>query len=155
MTPGGKELVARFRAADLSAQRDLDAFLREAGDPDLEVMIKLLEILSARGAEKDFPRHRARCAAFDALVTRAPDKSLFVPMVHALKAGDPTLRTTLMALLPQVNQVGEHKELCQLLRANEPPVRQARFGRFEHGLRYFAESVDRRIGLSSTVEEAR
>ncbi|HEY8210426.1 MAG TPA: PilT/PilU family type 4a pilus ATPase, partial [Myxococcaceae bacterium] len=124
MPPSSKELVATFRTADLTAPRDLEAFVKDAGEPGLEVMVKLLEVLSARGAEKDFPKHRARCAAFDKLVTRAPDKALFLPMVQALKAGDPTLRTTLMALLPAVNQVTEHPQLCQLLRSNDASVRQ-------------------------------
>jgi len=119
-----KELVASFRTADLSAPRDLEAFLREAGDPAPEVMLKLLEAVSARGAEKDFPRHRARCAAFERLVGRVPDKALFVPMVNALKGGDATLRTTLMALIPAVNHVGKHEELCQLLRSGDATVRQ-------------------------------
>lgn len=124
MPLSSKELVASFRTADLSAPRDLEAFLREAGDPAPEVMLKLLDAVCARGAEKDFPRHRARCAAFERLVTRAPDKALFVPMVNALKGGDATLRATLMALLPAVNHVGKHEELCQLLRSGDAGVRQ-------------------------------
>jgi len=121
---GSKELVASFRTADLSTPRELEAFLREAGDPAPEVMLELLKAVSARGAEKDFPRHRARCAAFEKLVGRVPDKSLFVPMVNALKGGDATLRTTLMALIPAVNHVGKHEELCQLLRSGDATVRQ-------------------------------
>ncbi|HVE84961.1 MAG TPA: PilT/PilU family type 4a pilus ATPase, partial [Myxococcales bacterium] len=75
-------------------------------------------------AEKDYPRHRARCFAFTRLVTRAPRPELFVPMVQALKVGDATLRSALAALLPVVNQVSEHGALCDLLRAGEAPVRQ-------------------------------
>ncbi|HVE87407.1 MAG TPA: hypothetical protein VND93_31335, partial [Myxococcales bacterium] len=69
MTLSGKELVAQFRTANLGDPQDRDAFLQEAADPDLEDLLKLLEVLSARGAEKDYPRHRARCFAFTRLVT--------------------------------------------------------------------------------------
>ena len=53
--------------------------------------------------------------AFAYIADRTIDASLFVPYARALRANDPQLRALLVALLPRVNNVQGHVELCRLL----------------------------------------
>jgi twitching motility protein PilT len=119
-----KDLPRYFRAATWAAPEEIEAFVREVAEAPAAELAKLLPLLLDRSLMQTPQQHRARVMAFAALVERHLSEELFVPFVRALKVADPALRATLVALLPKVNSVPAHPELCSLLGAPEPLVRQ-------------------------------
>src|SRR5207253_2609448 len=118
----GKDLLGQFKAAAWNGPEEVEAFLSAAEAPAPQELLKLLEVLA--GKAPDAQAHRTRLGAFARLVEKNPDKSLFVPFVRALKAGDAALRTTLVALLARVNSPTEHGELVAHLRSPDAAFRQ-------------------------------
>ncbi len=107
--------IAKFKASKWATPAEVEAFVLECGKADADTILKLLELLTAKGASGDPPLHKRRCTVFSLTVQQALSPELFVPFVKALKTADPTLRITLAALVPKVNNVAEHGELPALL----------------------------------------
>jgi len=117
-------LIAKFKAGKWATPAEVEAFVLEAGPVDGQTVLKILELLTAKDAATDVMMHRRRCMVFSLLVKQAPaDQSLFVPFLKALKGGDAALRSTLMGLIPKVNNIAEHGELCGLLNAQDTQLR--------------------------------
>jgi twitching motility protein PilT len=119
----GREVVGHFRSGAWKSPEEIDAFLAGVDDIQPPDVLKLLEMLGSRGGASDGVQ-RMRCLAFARLVEKAPDRSLFVPFVKALKTSDPQVRAVLAPLLVRVNSVSDHAALCALLRSAEAPLRQ-------------------------------
>ncbi len=115
--------IAKFKASKWATPAEVEAFVLECGKADAETILKLLELLTAKGATGDPPLHKRRCTVFSLLVQQALSPELFVPLVKALKTADPTLRITLAALIPKVNNVAEHGELPPLLATPDSQLR--------------------------------
>jgi len=117
----GKDLLNQFKAASWKAPDDVEEFVAAAEAPQTAELLKLLDIVS--GKAPDAGVQRSRLVVFARLIDKNPDKALFAPFVKALKSADPTLRTTLAALLPKVNSATEHAALVDYLRSTDAALR--------------------------------
>lgn len=118
------DLVKAFRAASFASEADADAFATRAGACPPAEVAKLLPIVLELAARS--PReHRHRAAAFAAIVRASAGPELFTPLVRGLKQSDPALRELLVELLPLVNDVSAHSEVCDLLASPDPHLRAA------------------------------
>ncbi len=124
MPPPDRDLVRFFKSArwDDAALADL---VREVGAVSASELRAVLPLLTDRTLMNDTAAHRRRCAAFAALLQACPDPSLFVPMVRAIRSGEPTLRAALVPVVPRVHHADAHDELCQLLTVTDVEVRRA------------------------------
>jgi len=117
------EAIAKFKASKWSTPAEVEAFVLECGKAEVETILKLLEVLTAKGATSDPPLHKRRCTVFSLVVQQALSPDLFVSFVKALKTADSTLRITLAGLIPKVNKVAEHGELPPLLATQDAQLR--------------------------------
>ncbi len=120
-----RDLVRIFKAARWDDAEALEAFARETSPATPGELRAVLPLLVDRSYVADLNAHRRRCAAFARLVDDAPDPQLFVPLTRALRAADAVLRPAIVLLLPKVNHVEAHDELCQCLAAPDVEVRRA------------------------------
>ncbi len=120
-----RDLPRHFKAARWEDQAAVDAFAREVSPASAPELRAVLALLVDRAAGADGNVQRRRCAAFVALVEAAPDPQLFVPLVRALRQADAPLRAACVQLLPRVNQVEAHGELCALLASPDADTRKA------------------------------
>ena len=122
----GREALRIFRAAAWNSEAEIAAFadaaVRDVAPGDLA---KWIAILIEPGAAVDPMAGYKRLRAFAAVAERVGDASLFVPYARALRTADPRLREVLVALLPRVNSVSGHIELCRLLGSPDPDHRSA------------------------------
>ncbi|MBX3227179.1 MAG: PilT/PilU family type 4a pilus ATPase [Labilithrix sp.] len=120
-----KELHTGFSAATWGSEAERAAFVEEAGAQPVAEIQKLLATMLDPAALMDMRRHESRIVAFSAIVTQSATPELFSPFVRALRPADSRLRAALVALVPRVNNIQRHGELCALLGAPEPEVRRA------------------------------
>ena len=120
----GKELLKHFKAGAWGGTQAVEAFAAEAGVIGPEDLLRVLALLGSRGLPGDTNAHKLRHVAFARLAERSPHKDLFVPYVRALKTADSQLASVLAPLIPKVNNVAGHAELCALLKAPEAHVRR-------------------------------
>ena len=120
-----RDLQRHFKPARWDDQAAIDAFAREVSPASAAELRAVLALLVDRAASADGSVQRRRCAAFIALVEAAPDPQLFVPLVRALRQADAPLRATCVQLLPRVNHVEAHGELCGLLASADLDTRKA------------------------------
>ncbi|MDX2015386.1 MAG: PilT/PilU family type 4a pilus ATPase [Myxococcaceae bacterium] len=116
------DLVTRFVDLRADPPAHLEAFLREAGAPSSGQLRRLLEHLTS--SPGDAGQVKTQCQAVERLVRRSPDRSLFIPLVAALRSGDPHVRGMAATLLPLVDSPGDHRQLALLLRSPDGQVRQ-------------------------------
>ena len=117
------ELTTLFKTAPWKTQEAVDSFVAQSVGLQAVDLVRVLEILDNKALRADAQAHRMRILAFSKLVEKAADKALFVPLVRALKSGDPALRAAITQLLPAVNSVTDHAELCALLRSSDAQLR--------------------------------
>jgi twitching motility protein PilT len=121
-----RELLNAFTAPTFAAETDERAWAAEARQLKAAEALKLLEIASNRAlAQKEPGRHAKRLKLLALASEGWSDKSLFLPLVRALRTADVPLRNVLSEVLPRVNNVEAHTELVALLRAPEPALRAA------------------------------
>ncbi len=94
-------------------------------DVDVNDLAAMIDLLVSRAVIADIDRQPVRRAVMHALVLRQPNEALFKPMVKALRAAMPDVRTLLVELIARVNNPAEHVELVELMRAPEPEIRAA------------------------------
>ncbi len=119
-----KDVRKVFKEADWRSKQEIEAFVAEAGLLPAAELAKFIGMLADRALVADNSRHRNRCFAFLKLAEQSKDPGLFVPYARALKTADQALRTVLVALLPRVNNVTAHAELCEVLGSPDEQVRQ-------------------------------
>ncbi len=122
MTPA--EIISSFKSSNFDIPADANRFLTAAGQLDAPTLVKLLEVLTARGATANAAVYHRRCAVFGALAAKTLDINLFVPYVRALKGADFTLKQTLSELIPKVPQPAQFGELAALLNQADANLRQ-------------------------------
>lgn len=137
-----KDVLKAFKRAAWEAE-ELQAFIYLLADarPTPRTLVQMLEVLCNKRYAADGLAHRKRCRVFAAVVDRARDKSLFAPFVAALRDGDADVRAILVKALPGVNNVEEHKRLCELL------------GHRDHGVRRAAATVLKEVGGRTVLRE--
>src|SRR5713226_9635982 len=116
-------MIAQFKSSKWATPAEVEAFVLQCGKADLQSILKLLELLAAKGAASDLALHKRRCTVFSLVVQQALGPELFLPFVKALKTADPLLRACLATLIPKVNNISEHAELCGLLVTPDAPLR--------------------------------
>jgi twitching motility protein PilT len=125
MASPDRDLLRAFKAARWDDTAVLEAFVHEVSPVSAAELRGALAMLLDRTLAADGNAQRRRCAAFAALVEVSPDPGLFVPVVRGLKSADAVARATLVAVLPKINQVESHDELCDTLASTDPEVRKA------------------------------
>jgi twitching motility protein PilT len=120
-----KELLRRFKAAGWPGPAQVHALLGEVAAPTRDDVERLLSVLTSKGLPGDSRDQTNRLFVFRTLAEKVIDKALFVPYVRALRGGDPQLAAVLVPLLPKVNNVEGHAELCGLLRETDPSLRRS------------------------------
>ncbi|MBI2373920.1 MAG: PilT/PilU family type 4a pilus ATPase [Deltaproteobacteria bacterium] len=122
------DLVRSMKEDEWNQPAQVDRFLTLAVQSEVTPadVLRVLEVLLTKTPETAGLKNR--CAAFARLVERAPDPSLFVSFVKAMKVNDGVVRLVLSSLLPKVNDVGHHAELCALLKVNDVALRRAAAG---------------------------
>jgi twitching motility protein PilT len=120
-----KELLGRIKEAPWQVEAEIDVLIIDFAAPLTAAdVLALLDVVGNRWLAADAPRHAMRCLAFGKLAAGVADKRLFMPYVRLLKTADPVLRETIANLLPLVNSVTEHDQLCALLAEADAAVRQ-------------------------------
>lgn len=120
-----KQLRRAFKEASWLSKAEIQEFVVAAGRVPSAELAKLLSMLVDRGAAADNTRHRNRCFAYLKLAEQNTDPQLFVPYAKALRTGDQSVRTVMSVLLPRVNHVSAHGELCEVLGSPDETVREA------------------------------
>ncbi len=118
------ELLQTFRDADWSDAEAFERLLAGLPPADTPQLLKLLDVLGNRWSGSEPQKQERRCLVFARLAEQVLDRDLFLPYVKALRIPDPHLRSTLSSLLPLVNNLRDHPELCELLRSDDADLRQ-------------------------------
>jgi twitching motility protein PilT len=120
-----KDVRRIFKDAEWRSKVEIDEFVGGVGVLPGPELLKLLALLTDRGLVADNTRHRNRCYVFLKLAEGVKDQQLFSHYAKALKTADQALRTVLVALLPRVNNVSAHGDLCDLLASSDEATRQS------------------------------
>ncbi len=121
-----KDVQRVFRAGAWTTPQEIEAFVQEAGPLPASELVKLVAVLLDRAVSSPAPQaHASRCLAFARLAEVSGDPEVFRLGVKGLRTADATTATMLVALLPKINQVSAHAELCQLLGVPDEGVRRA------------------------------
>ena len=119
-----QSVLEEFRAARWSSRDELAGFVQAAGRLPHTEVIALLGVVRESTSLAQGPIHKNRCSAFGAIAKGSAHPGLFLPMVDALGSADAILRRVLLGLLPLVNDVTHHSELCDLLDHPDPEFRR-------------------------------
>jgi twitching motility protein PilT len=120
-----KELLRRFKAAGWPGPAQVHAFLAEVQAVSRDDVERMLSTLVSKGLPGDSRDQTNRLFVFRSLAEKVVDKGLFVPYVRALRNADAQVSAILVPLLPKVNNVEGHAELCAVLRESDASVRRA------------------------------
>ena len=121
----GTDIHKTFRAAPWASQDDITDFLDQLGKQPAGEVLKVLGLLLDRGSRAEPAQHRLRCTVFGGLVERSACEDLFLPLVRSLDKADQVLRNVLVQIIPKVNCVTAHVDLCRVLASPDPDVRSA------------------------------
>ena len=119
-----KELVRRFRAAGWPGPTQVHALLAEAPPLARDDIERLLSVVVSKGLPGDSRDQTNRCFVFRTLAERVIDKALFLPYVRALRGADGQILSLLGPLIPRVNSIEGHAELCSLLKESDGTLRR-------------------------------
>lgn len=111
-----KELPKRFRAAGWPSPTQVHALLGEVTEIERDDIERMLSVLVSKGLPGDSRDQTNRCFVFRTLAERITDKSLFLSYVRALRGSDGQIQTLLAPLIPRVNSVEGHAELCSSIK---------------------------------------
>jgi twitching motility protein PilT len=120
-----KDVRKVFKELPFAGKEEIEAWVQAVLPVPAPELVKLLAILTDKGLAADNGKHRARCYAFLKIAENVRDPQLFAHYARALRAADAALRSLLVALLPRVNNVSAHGELCELLGVSDEVTRQA------------------------------
>jgi twitching motility protein PilT len=119
-----KELLRRFRAAGWPGPTQVHALLGEAPAVARDDIERLLGVLTGKGLPGDSRDQTNRCFVFRTLAEKVIDKALFLPYVRALRGADGQILSLLGPLIPRVNSIEGHVELCSLLKEPDGTLRR-------------------------------
>ena len=123
-----KELLRRFRAAGWPGPTQVHALLAEVPPLARDDIERLLGVLVSKGLPGDARDQTNRCFVFRTLAERVIDKALFLPYVRALRGADGQILSLLGPLIPRVNSIEGHAELCSLLKEPDGTLRRGAAG---------------------------
>jgi twitching motility protein PilT len=119
-----KELLRRFRAAGWPSPTQVHALLGEVPPLARDDIERLLGVVVSKGLPGDSRDQTNRCFVFRTLAERVIDKALFLPYVRALRSADGQILSLLGPLIPRVNNIEGHAELCSLLKESDATLRR-------------------------------
>jgi twitching motility protein PilT len=119
-----KELLKRFRAAGWPSPTQVHALLGEVTEIERDDIERMLSVLVSKGLPGDSRDQTNRCFVFRTLAERITDKALFLSYVRALRGSDGQIQALLAPLIPRVNSVEGHTELCSLLKESDGGLRR-------------------------------
>jgi twitching motility protein PilT len=120
-----KELLRRFKAAGWPSPAQVHALLAEIPPLTRDDIERLLSILVSKGLPGDARDQANRLLIFRTLAEKVADKGLFIPYARTLRCGDQQLNAVLVALLPKVNNIEGHADLCAVMRETDASLRRA------------------------------
>jgi twitching motility protein PilT len=120
-----KELHRDFRLAAWASSGELEAYIAQVAQADVQDMQALLAVLQDRRLVAEGRPHAVRCAAFGGLGDRFRHREMFLPYLRAIRTADPVLRRVLVEVAQRCNNPAVHPELVALFRDSDPAVRQA------------------------------
>ena len=120
-----KTLIKEFKNFVNGQSGDLMAMVAEVDPITLPEMTKLLDVVLSEKVVDQEERQRYLCAVFIKLVERSEDKGLFKPLVKGLRYAEGFAQDMIVHLLPKVNNIREHADLCNVMRHNDRDVREA------------------------------
>jgi len=118
-----RDALKTFRAAPWTSEEEIAAFAAACTGLTAGDMAKWLAVLLEPQSAADPIGHPKRISAFARIADRVIDGSLFVHYARDLRSPDPRLRAVLVDLLPRVNSVSGHMDLCRLLGSPDPEHR--------------------------------
>jgi twitching motility protein PilT len=119
-----RELLKRFRAAGWPGPAQVHELLGEIAEVGRDDLERLLAVLVSKGLPGDSRDQTNRCFVFRTLAERVTDKALFLSYVRALRGADGQIQALLAPLVPRVNSVEGHGELCSLLKESDGGLRR-------------------------------
>ncbi|MEZ4393982.1 MAG: PilT/PilU family type 4a pilus ATPase [Polyangiales bacterium] len=122
--PSLRDLTPIFRAPSFEDYAEAERVAESLGPCDQAELKHILRYLLDRNNLKDLSVHRRRVMLFRAAVERSPDPKLFVHLLRALPAADTALRGAIAVLLPKMNLIDAHDELCLMLASEDQEVRE-------------------------------
>jgi len=102
----------------------MQEFLKAVGAVTSDDVVAMLDFLTSKKIVPYSTEQGKRIRAFAELATKVTDKRLFEHYLRALKADDKHLRTVLVTLFPNVNDVSLHQKLYELLRSPDSNLRR-------------------------------
>src|SRR4030042_3455945 len=120
-----KELFDEFTAARWKSSEEMQEFIKAVGAVTSDDITTMLDFLTSKKIVPYSTEQGKRIRAFAELATKVTDRRLFEHFLRALKADDKHLRTVLVTLFPNVNDVSLHQKLYELLRAPDGNLRRA------------------------------
>ncbi len=112
--------LQEFRAAPWPSPPAAAEFAAACASIGAVELSKWLEVLLDTVGD---PRYVERLRVFAMVAERTLDPALFVPYVQCLGTHEPHLRGLLVSLIPRVNSVPGHLELCRMLGVTDPASR--------------------------------
>ncbi len=125
MAQPDRDLVRAFKAARWDDAAAIEAFVRDVAPLSLGELRGALAVLLDRSLAAAGNAQRRRFVAFVAMVDASPDPALFVPAVRGLRSADAVARATLVQVLPKINDIESHDELCETLASPDLDIRKA------------------------------
>ncbi len=117
-------MARSLRAAQWRNEQDLAEFVGAVGQLTANEVAACLAVVAHASSRAEPAAHQMRCWAFANLASRVPDPALFGVYLQAVPTPDAALREILVSLIPTVNNVAQHGELCRLLGHARPDVRE-------------------------------
>ncbi len=119
-----RDLLKQLKAGAWANAEEAAAFAADAAPASPQEMQRLLAfLLDTRQIQRPL-EHQRRREAFHALADLSLSPELFSPYAKALCEADPVLLPLLAQLLPKVNNVEAHVDLCAAVGDEKPEVRE-------------------------------
>mgnify|MGYP000868099959 CR=1 FL=1 len=122
MDPTSRKRPPSPAATDSGSSSGASAEISATGR-SFDDILELIDLANKRGLDSD--RRDLQNRRMIEAVERSRSRKLFLPLVRALRNGDPAARPSLVRCIPLVNEPKAHPEVCALLDSNDAGVRAA------------------------------
>ena len=118
-----RDQILTYRQAPWTTPEQSEAFLALVESVVADDLVAMLKVLTDKALTGEPVLHRRRCTVFARLAADGRDKTLFPHYLSAIKLPDRALRAVLAPLMAQVVAVGDHPQICELLRSRDEELR--------------------------------
>ncbi|MCK6507323.1 PilT/PilU family type 4a pilus ATPase [Myxococcota bacterium] len=113
----------RRKGARSATGPDAASLARSLDGASYDDILQLIDLATGKQVPTD--QRQALCDLMVEAVEKTRNRKLFLPLVKALRTGDPLARQAVVRCLPLVNDPKAHVELCAVLTSNDPSQRGA------------------------------